>query len=139
MARPKAAHPTDAELEILAVLWDHGPAGLGAIYDAVRARRPVARTTVATMLGVMLDKGLVRRHESPAGYAWTAAVDRDAAARGMMAKLIDALFGGSALRVVTHLVDDGRLSPAQMAQLRALLEQADNAKPAKHPRNGGAP
>ena len=116
-------HPTDVELEILGVLWAEGPAPLGQVYEGVRRRRGVARTTVATMLGVMLEKGLVRRAETAGGYAWSAAVDRDSAARGMMGKLIDSIFDGSAQRVVAHLVEDGRLSEEQLDEVRRLLKR----------------
>ena len=53
--------PTDAELEILKVLWDRGPAGLGQIHAEIQEGRPVALTTIATTLKTMLAKGLVVR------------------------------------------------------------------------------
>ena len=56
MARPPSTHPTDGELELLQVLWQAGPCSLGQICTALRRRRPIATTTVATMLKVMLDK-----------------------------------------------------------------------------------
>ena len=60
MARPPSNQPTDAELEILKVLWEQGPAGLGPIHAAIQENRPVALTTIATTLKTMLAKGLVR-------------------------------------------------------------------------------
>ena len=61
MARPASLHPTDVELEILHVLWADGPSALSTVCDRLREQREVATTTVATMLRVMLDKGLVKR------------------------------------------------------------------------------
>ena len=52
MARPPSSQPTDAELEILKVLWEHGPAGLGQVHAAIQESRPVALTTIATTLKV---------------------------------------------------------------------------------------
>ena len=60
MARPPSIHPTDGELEILQVLWQDGPCSLGQVCKALRRRRSIATTTVATNLGVMLDKKIVR-------------------------------------------------------------------------------
>ncbi len=60
MARPPNTQPTDAELEILKVLWEHGPAGLGQIHAAIQERRQVALTTIATTLKTMLGKSLVK-------------------------------------------------------------------------------
>ena len=61
MARPPSKQPTDGELEILKVLWEKGPAGLGQVHAVLAERRDVAITTVATMLKMMLDKGMVAR------------------------------------------------------------------------------
>ena len=72
MARPPSTQPTDGELEILKILWETGPAGLGQVHDVLRKRRGVAVTTVATMLKMMLAKDLVQREDGPRGYLWTA-------------------------------------------------------------------
>ena len=82
----------------------------------------MATTTVATMLGVMLDKGLVRRKKGKRGHVWSAAVTHDAAARGMVGKLLDGVFDGSASRLVAHLVEGGKLTALELAELRSLLE-----------------
>jgi BlaI family transcriptional regulator, penicillinase repressor len=122
MARPASAHPTDGELEILRVLWDAGPASLSEIRDAMRRDRDVATTTVATMLKIMFDKGLVRRKRASRGHQWAAAVSHDAAARSMIGKLVDGVFDGSAQRLAAHLVERGKLSDAELAELRRLID-----------------
>ena len=66
MARPPSKQPTDGELEILKVLWETGPAGLGQIHAVLEERRGVAITTVATMLKMMLAKELVQRDDGSA-------------------------------------------------------------------------
>ena len=126
MARPASQHPTDGELEILRVLWDRGPATLGEVCDALRRERQVATTTVATMLRVMLDKGLVRRKRAARGHQWSAAVTHAAAAKGMVGKLVDGVFDGSARRLVTHLVEGGKLSDDELAELRTLIDSQSN-------------
>ena len=79
MARPASLSPTDGELAILRVLWESGPTTLGSLCTALRQERPVVTTTVATMLKVMLTKGLVRRKASSRGYVWSAAVSNTSA------------------------------------------------------------
>jgi len=122
MARPPSTHPTDGELEILRVLWDRGPTSLGELCEALRRERDVATTTVATMLRVMLDKGLARRKPAGRGHRWSAAVTHAAAARSMVGKLVDGVFDGSAGRLVTHLVEGGKLSDNELAELRQLID-----------------
>jgi predicted transcriptional regulator len=123
MPRPATPHPTDGELEILRVLWFAGPSSLSTICESLRAGRDVATTTVATMLRIMLDKELVRREGAGRGATWSAAVTQKSAARGMVRKLVEGVFEGSAHRLATHLVEGGGLTPKQLAELKTLIEQ----------------
>ena len=122
MARPPSTHPTDGELEILQVLWQTGPCSLGQVCKALRQRRPIATTTVATNLGVMLDKKLARRRQSPQGYLWSAKTTRRSAALGMVRKLLEQVFDGSAQRLVAHLLESGQLDEHDRKELQRLLE-----------------
>jgi predicted transcriptional regulator len=121
MARPASDQPTDGELEILNILWEIGPAELRLIHTALCARRKVATTTVATMLGVMLDKRLVRRSGGERGYLWSAVVSRQDAASGLVGKLVDRLFDGSTGRLVAHLLEEGQISDAERDEIKHLL------------------
>jgi predicted transcriptional regulator len=121
MARPASQTLTDGELEILRVLWERGPSPLGNVCAALRQGRDVATTTVATMLRIMLDKGLVRRKGAGRAARWSAVVTHAAAARSLVGKLVDGIFDGSAQRLVAHLVEGGRLSADELAELRTLL------------------
>src|ERR1700730_5936027 len=107
MARPPSKQPTDGELEILKVLWETGPAGLGQVHAALEERREVATTTVATMLKMMLAKELVHREDGPKGSLWSARVSRKAALSGLIGKLVTHVFDGSARRLVAHLIEEG--------------------------------
>ncbi len=129
MARPPSPHPTDGELEILRILWDRGPLALGELCESLRREREVATTTVATMLRVMLDKGLVERKPAATrGHQWSAAVSQSAAADSMLGKLVDGVFDGSAHRLVAHLVEGGQLSARELSELRELI---DSGKPTR--------
>jgi BlaI family penicillinase repressor len=132
MARPASQHPTDGELEILRVLWERGAASLGEVCEALRRERPVATTTVATMLKVMLEKGLVRRKQTGGrGQQWSAVVTHAAAAKSMVGKLVDGIFDGSAGQLVAHIVERGNLSDRELAELRALIDSGSGKAPRK--------
>ena len=122
MARPPSQHPTDGELEILRTLWDRGPSSLSEICESLRQSREVATTTVATILRVMIDKGLVKRKPARRGHKWSAAVTQNAAARSMVGKLVDGVFDGSASRLAVHLVEAGQLSADELTELRKLID-----------------
>lgn len=121
MARPPSAHPTDAELEILKVLWDAGPSELGSIVSALNRARPVATTTVATTLKVMVQKGWVERGDGPRGYRWSARVGREQTTSGLLRRLVDRVFDGSAGRLVARLIEDRALSAGDREEIRRLL------------------
>jgi BlaI family penicillinase repressor len=134
MPRRRNTHPTDGELEILQVLWEQGELPLGRIRAGLREKREVAATTVATMLGVMREKKLARRRKGSEGYLWSAAVTRGEAAEGMVGKLIDRVFEGSAGRLVAHMMEAGRLSDDDVAEIRELLSADAAKKPRRKPR-----
>ncbi|MCU0873694.1 MAG: BlaI/MecI/CopY family transcriptional regulator [Pirellulaceae bacterium] len=128
MARPPNAHPTDGELELLQVLWQAGPCSLGQICTALRLRRPIATTTVATILKTMLAKKLVVRKNTPQGYLWSANTTRQNAATGLVGKLVDLVFDGSAHRLVAHLLESDQLSDQEREDLRRLIDTGAKAE-----------
>ncbi|QDU87269.1 Penicillinase repressor [Pirellulimonas nuda] len=124
MPRPPNPHPTDGELEILRVLWQ-GPQSLSAICEALRdehaSSRDRAPSTVATMLKVMAGKGLAARVGAGRGAMWRAKVSRRSATRGLVAKLVDGVFDGSASGLMAYLVETGGLDAKQLAELKKAV------------------
>ena len=128
MARRASRQPTDGELEILKVLWEIGPVGLGQVHSSLQSRRAVALTTVATMLKMMLEKELVRREDGPRGYLWSARVSCKAAVSGLLGKLVQHVFDGSARRLVAHLIQEGELDERECQEILDLLKARSDQK-----------
>lgn len=131
MARRPSTQPTEGEIEILKVLWeaDEGAATLGTVRAALQQRKAVAGTTVATMLEVMRRKGLVQRADGPQGYVWSAASSPVATRSGLLRRMIDLAFDGSAQRLVAHLFQEESLSDADRDAIQALLDSARPGPP----------
>ena len=125
MARPRSSQPTDGEMEILKVLWEIGPAELGPIRVQLQQQRPVATTTIATMLKVMLGKKLVKRSDGKRGYVWSARASRTRTASELVRKVLDHVFEGSAGRLVAHLLEETELDRRDRDEIRKLLEAFD--------------
>jgi BlaI family penicillinase repressor len=125
MARPRSSQPTDGEMEILKVLWAIGPAELGRIRAELQKQRPVATTTIATMLKVMLGKKLVKRSDGERGYVWSARASRARTASDLVRKVLDHVFDGSAGRLVAHLLEEKGLDRRDRDEIRKLLEAFD--------------
>jgi len=134
MARKKQpAQLTPLELEIMKVLWDLG--GVGAtvqeVVEKLKPSRPLAYTTVQTMLNVLDRKEKVSRILRDRAYVYKAVVSRDHAATSAISDLVDRLFGGSAESLVMKLVETRRLQPEKLEEIRKLIDQAE-AEDGKH-------
>jgi predicted transcriptional regulator len=123
---------TDRELDIMAVLWDHGPSTVAEVRS--RLRDAVSHNTVATMLTILESKGHVDHSEEGRAFRYRPLVDRAQAGRTAFSRLVDAMFGGSQEALITHFVKDRRMSRDELERIRRVLdEQLDKAskKPSK--------
>ncbi len=110
------------ELEVLSLLWDHGPLTLAEAHE--RFERPLGYTTVQTRLNRLVEKELVRRSkERPARYE--AAVSREEVSADALRTLRERVTGGRVVPLVARLLDDSRLSADEFGELRELIEQAE--------------
>jgi BlaI family transcriptional regulator, penicillinase repressor len=112
---------TDRELDIMSVLWDHGPSTVAEV--RARLPDPLAHNTVATMLTILENKGHVRHVEEGRAFRFHPVLARAEAGRGAFARLVDRVFGGSAEMLITHFVADTRLSADELRRIRALLDE----------------
>lgn len=119
--------PTEAEIEILKVLWEQGPATVRDIHDALVARgHRTGYTTSLKLLQLMHGKGLVLRDESQRAHRFAAAVSREATERAFVGDLIHKLFDGSATRLVLQALGGERpASTGELAEIRRLLAEME--------------
>jgi BlaI family transcriptional regulator, penicillinase repressor len=115
--------PTDAELEILTVLWAQGPATVRAVHDAIAARRSAQYTTVLKLMQIMADKALVVRDEKQRAHIYRAAQPREATQRQLAGDLLDRAFQGSARSLLVGALGARKASKAELAEIRRLLEE----------------
>jgi len=126
VTRPKAEKLTPLELEIMHVLWEEGPANVQSVQQ--KLKRPLAYTTVQTMLNILHRKGKVKRTLKERAYFYTPAVSRSHVTRQHIGDIIDRLFGGSAESLVMSLVETKHLTPEKLARLQELLEENRGGK-----------
>src|SRR5271167_1647321 len=88
--------PTDAELEILTVLWSTGPATVREVYLKISRRREAQYSTILKFLQIMTEKGLVSRDESQRAHIYTAAKPREWTQQQLAGDLLERAFMGSA-------------------------------------------
>jgi predicted transcriptional regulator len=113
--------PTDAELAILRVLWSRGPSTVREVAEALD--REDAYTTVLKQLQIMTDKRLVRRDESARTHVYEPAYSQDHTQKQIVTDLLDRVFDGSAAKLVLQALTAAKASPAELAEIRRLLEK----------------
>ena len=115
-----AAHFTDRELDVMKVLWRHGPATVAEVRHQLDD--DLAYTTVLTVLRTLEEKGYVGHREEGKAYRFHATVAEHAAQRRALARVLDRVFGGSAELLLTHLIADRDLSASELKRLRAIMD-----------------
>jgi BlaI family transcriptional regulator, penicillinase repressor len=122
------ADVSDAELEVLKVLWQRGPAMAREVeQDLKRMRKRWAYTTILTLLGRLRGKGYVTqaKHAMGAAHVFAAAVTREQLLGRSLTELADRVCDGTASPLVQALVSSKRLKQADIASLRRMLEELE--------------
>ena len=112
---------TERELDIMAVLWEHGPSTVAEV--RAQLADALSHNTVATILTILENKGYVSHTEEGRAFRFHPLVGREEAGRSAFTRLIDTVFAGSAESLVTHFVRDQRLTKAELERIRALLDE----------------
>lgn len=115
---------SDAELEVLKVLWTEAPATVRDVVAALgRHRRHLAYNTVLTLLSRLRDKGYVTADRRETAHLFRPVVSRDELLGSTLSALADRLCDGTASPLVQALVRDQRLTAEEIADLRRLLDE----------------
>lgn len=118
---PIRRKPTDAELEILRVLWSRGPSTVRQVAETLG--RESAYTTILKLLQIMTEKGLVVRDESARTHVYDAAYTEDQTQRQLVTDLLDRVFDGSAAKLVLQALETRKASPQELDEIRRLLNK----------------
>jgi predicted transcriptional regulator len=114
--------PTGRELQILKVLWEHGPSSVRVVYRHLLDQQPddLAYNTVQTLLRIMEKKRLVKSHLEGRAFIYTPLYSRDQSA----ARFLDRVFDGAASELVASLLQAERITPDELDRVQALIADA---------------
>lgn len=116
---------SEAQLEIINIVWDQGTATVGQVWKALGKRRAVSRNTVSTMVTRLEEKGWLRHRVVGGTFLYSATHPRETVLPRMVRRLVDAAFQGSAEGLVLTLLEGGRLSAEEVERIKAMLEKAE--------------
>lgn len=122
MGRNDRGKITDAELEILNILWHGGASTVRDVHNALTELRKIRYTTTLKTLQVMTRKGLVKRDEAQKAHIYEAAVDREETQKVLVGDLVDRAFNGSAVGLMARALSATKASPEELAEIRRLLD-----------------
>jgi predicted transcriptional regulator len=117
----------ELQLAIMHVLWARGEATVAEVREALSQTRPLAHTTVGTMLSKMERNGQVRHRAEGKVNIYRPAVQKEKVRRSMVSDLASRLFAGDLTEMVSHLLDSRKVSPDELARLKALIRQKEEA------------
>jgi BlaI family transcriptional regulator, penicillinase repressor len=121
--QPQLPRPTDAELEILNVLWERGASTVREVHEAIALRKPAQYTTTLKLLQIMTEKRLVRRDEAQRAHVYQAAQPREWTQQQLAGDLLQRAFQGSAKGLLLGALSSRKASKEELAELRRFLDE----------------
>lgn len=123
MPRHRQVTPTEVELEILHVLWQHQPMTVRQVVDVLNEDRPRAYTSILSMLNVMYEKGLVAREMEGRAHVYRASHSRERTLGGVVKDLLGRAFQGSATSLIAQVLQQSKPSEEELREIRKTIRQ----------------
>jgi len=117
--------PTDAELEILHVLWANGPSTVRQIHETLSQSRDIGYTTALKLMQIMFEKGLLTRTEDSRSHTYSAAVSEEDTQRGLVDRFVETAFRGSASKLVMQVLGQHKTSREELDEIKKLLNNLE--------------
>lgn len=114
---------SDVQLTLMRVLWARPDSSTADIVEALHAQRPMAHTTVATMLTRLEKRGVVHATRDGRQLIYRAAISESQVQRSMVSGMLSNLFQGNARALLSHLLREDEIGADDLEQLKALIER----------------
>ncbi len=123
MPRRASSQPTEAQLEVLNILWQSGPSTVREVHEILQGDRDTSLTTTLKILQVMTDKGLTVRDEGVRPHRYSPAASEARTQTGLLADLAQRAFGGSVSKMFVRAIEDGQQTGEELARIRAFTDE----------------
>ena len=123
--------PTKAELEILQVLWQHGPSTVRFVNDLLNEqKREVQYTSTLKLMQIMHEKGILKRDDTAMKHVYSPALEEKKTKTQLLDRVIDTMFDGSRSSLVLQLLGNKKTSKKELQEIREFLKklEAENLK-----------
>ena len=116
---------TDAELEIMHVVWELDGGTVRQVHERLNQQRPLAYTTVMTMMNILEEKGHLTRSKQGRAYRYEPIRPKSQVISGMVEDFVGKVFEGSARPLVLSLVQDRKLSKKDLEEIARIIEEVE--------------
>jgi predicted transcriptional regulator len=128
MKKKSSPKPTAAELEILQILWESGPATVRFVNDKLNLKKEVGYTTTLKIMQIMVEKMLLMRDEENKRHIYSAIYKKDETQKVLLDKFLESAFGGSASKLVMQALGNRKTSKKEIEEIRKFLDKIEGGK-----------
>ena len=128
MTQQPFQRPTEAELEILLVLWKHNPCTVRFVNDLLTKKRKVGYTTTLKIMQNLFEKHMLERDETSRSHLYSAKIKQKDTQRFLLDKFMQSTFEGSAMNLVMQALGHHKTSKEEISKIRELLDQIEGVK-----------
>lgn len=125
MSKKHIPKPTEAELEILQILWEHGPSSVRFVNEQLNEQREVGYTTTLKLMQIMVEKGLASRNTERRTHVYRAEAAETDTQQRLLEKFLDTAFRGSAGKLVMQALGQHEASREELEEIKALIEELE--------------
>ncbi|KPQ16734.1 MAG: BlaI family transcriptional regulator [Algoriphagus marincola HL-49] len=120
--------PTEAELEVLAILWELKEASVRQVHERLAETKETGYTTTLKIMQIMHAKGMVSRDEKSRTHLYRPTVKQGETQKSLLKDLMSSAYGGSSKALVMQALGQDNPSKEELDEIRAFLDQLENKK-----------
>jgi BlaI family penicillinase repressor len=121
--------PTKTEMDVLQILWQHGPSTVRFVHDKLNEQKEaVIYTSTLKLMQVMREKGMLDRDDSQMKHIYSAALPEDKVKGNMLGRFVDSMFNGSASNLMVALLGNDKTSDEELKKMKELLQKLEKGK-----------
>jgi BlaI family penicillinase repressor len=129
MKEKKNIEPTKSELEILQVLWQHGPSTVRFVNDTLNEQgREINYTTTLKLMQIMVEKEILTRDETNMKHVYSPLQEEQKTKGYLLNRFVDSMYNGSASQLMMQLLGNKKPSKKELQEMRKLLDNLDKSK-----------